>query len=123
MSTTNQRTNPIAHTATVVELPNIIEFLRENLGVRLLAVAVGVAPETVTRWSTQARTPQPDHEERLRHTYAVFQHILTVDAAPTARAWFMGMNPQLDDYSPAEAIRDGRHREVMAAARAFVQGA
>ncbi|TCW18822.1 hypothetical protein EDD19_1484 [Dietzia cinnamea] len=34
----------------------------------------------------------------------------------------MGMNPQLDDVSPAEALADGQHREVMAAARAFVAG-
>lgn len=36
------------------------------------------------------------------------------------RAWFMGMNPQLGDESPIEALREGRVRDVMAAARAFV---
>jgi hypothetical protein len=35
---------------------------------------------------------------------------------------FMGMNPQLDDVSPAEALAEGRHRQVMAAARALVSG-
>jgi hypothetical protein len=40
----------------------------------------------------------------------------------TIRAWFMGTNPQLDDESPLEAVREGRNREVLAAARAFVTG-
>ena len=30
------------------------------------------------------------------------------------------MNPQLDDENPAEVLAAGRAREVMAAARAFV---
>lgn len=38
------------------------------------------------------------------------------------RAWFVGMNPQLDDDSPAEAIHGGRLKEAMAAARAFAAG-
>lgn len=44
------------------------------------------------------------------------------DADPTIRAWFMGMNPQLDDVSPAEALAEDRFREVLAAARAFLAG-
>jgi hypothetical protein len=32
------------------------------------------------------------------------------------------MNPQLDDDSPAEVIRDGRLKEALAAAKAFVAG-
>jgi hypothetical protein len=40
----------------------------------------------------------------------------------TIRAWFIGMNPQLDDESPIEAVLSGRHKEVLAAARAFLAG-
>jgi len=40
----------------------------------------------------------------------------------TIRAWFIGMNPQLDDVSPAEAISAGKYREVIVAARAFLAG-
>ncbi len=32
------------------------------------------------------------------------------------------MNPQLDDDSPAEAIREGRLKEALAAANAFITG-
>ncbi len=34
----------------------------------------------------------------------------------------IGMNPQLDDEAPAQCIADGRMRDVMVAARAYVDG-
>lgn len=37
------------------------------------------------------------------------------------RAWWMGMKYGLDDLSPAEAIAEGRIRDVRAVARYFVQ--
>lgn len=110
-------------TTARVDFTQIAAFLRENLGTSLLALTAGVAAETVGRWVSGQRRPQPTHEQRVRDTYTIFRMICEVDAAATARAWFMGMNPQLDDLSPAEAIRDGKHREVMAAARAFIAGA
>ena len=38
------------------------------------------------------------------------------------RAWLIGLNPQLDDEAPATAIREGRFKEVLTAARAFTAG-
>jgi len=32
----------------------------------------------------------------------------------------MGMHPELDDASPAEALSNGRSREVMALARSYI---
>jgi hypothetical protein len=32
------------------------------------------------------------------------------------------MNPQLDDDSPAESIREGRLKEALSAAKAFISG-
>ncbi|MCU1419892.1 MAG: hydrolase family protein [Mycetocola sp.] len=48
------------------------------------------------------------------------QLLTTADSAAVARAWFMGMNPHLNDETPAEVLADGRTREVLAAARAFI---
>jgi hypothetical protein len=42
------------------------------------------------------------------------------EAPPTVRAWFMGMNEQLDDLTPTEAIALGREKDALVAARAFV---
>jgi hypothetical protein len=47
---------------------------------------------------------------------------LRFDSSRVVKAWFIGLNPQLDDESPAEAIREGRLKEAMNAARAFVAG-
>jgi hypothetical protein len=58
----------------------------------------------------------------LRVAYQVIQTLERKEADATIRAWFMGMNPQLDDLSPAETIREGINREVSAAARAFLAG-
>lgn len=78
-------------------------------------------PTTTTRRALGVRIPGAG-EANLRVAFQVFRLIQTVDAPQTVRAWFMGMNPQLDDVSPAEALSEGAHREVMAAARAFVAG-
>jgi hypothetical protein len=52
--------------------------------------------------------------------------IVEVDDQATAQAWFQGLNPQLDDHSPARLLREGDLDEVgsavAAAARAFVAG-
>lgn len=104
-----------------VNLHSVVTFLSEHLGNRLLALTVGVNPRTVGRWVTDPdRIPNFDTEVRLRAAYQVFQALQRVDAPVTIRAWFMGMNPQLEDRSPAEAIRDGDNRGVMAAARVFI---
>jgi len=46
------------------------------------------------------------------------------DDAGVARAWFQGLNPELDDRSPARMLRDGEldevGSEVLSAARSFV---
>ena len=48
------------------------------------------------------------------------------DSHEVAQAWFQGLNPQLDDRSPARLLREGDLDEVgpeiVAAARAFVVG-
>jgi hypothetical protein len=77
---------------------------------------------TVQRWASGDLSPSAKDEKVLRDAYQVYALLLTVEGDHTVRAWFMGMNPQLEDESPAEALAAGRNREVMAAARAFVNG-
>lgn len=52
--------------------------------------------------------------------------ITAADDNEIAQAWFQGLNPQLDDRSPARMLRDGDFNEagpaVIAAARAFLVG-
>jgi hypothetical protein len=114
-----------AHRTTVQSsIADIASFLQEALGQKLVAFMVGVEdPKTVGRWATEGRSPQnPDAERKLRDAYHVFQLLMTEESPHTVRAWFVGLNPQLDDESPATAISEGRTRDVMVAAKAFLAG-
>ncbi len=114
-----------AHAHSVkLSVRDIVIFLRDNLGTPVVALIAGVDRKTVGRWQQRDEPAgvRPESERRLRAAYQVFQLLQTVDAPPTVRAWFIGMNPQLEDESPAEALAAGKLREVMSAARAFVNG-
>jgi len=109
--------------AVSLEISEVAGFLQENLGQRVTAFLAGAAdPKGVGRWARGENRPQPAAERRLREAYAVFQLIMSVESPHTVRAWFIGLNPQLEDESPAEALAADRFREVAAAARAFVSG-
>lgn len=109
--------------AVSLDIAEIAGFLQESLGQRVTALLAGVAdPKGVGRWARGEHRPQPAIERRLREAYQVFQLVQSVESPHTVRAWFIGLNPQLGDESPAEAIAEDRFREVMAAARAFVTG-
>ncbi|MFF1659146.1 hypothetical protein [Streptomyces sp. NPDC058255] len=79
-------------------------------------------PKQVGRWTRGQNVPRFDSEFRLRTAYHVFTYISHCENRHIARAWMMGMNPQLEDDSPPEAISAERFKEVMAAARSFHQG-
>jgi hypothetical protein len=115
-----------AHRATVESsVADIAAFLQDALGQKLVAFMVGVEdPKTIGRWASEkSRAPQdPEVERKLRDAYQVFRLLLAKESPYTVRAWFVGLNPQLDDESPATAIRDGRTRDVLVAARAFLAG-
>lgn len=115
------RTSTAHRSAVTQSTQDIARFLLDNLGASLTAHIAGVDRRTISRWA-QGSPARADGEKNLRAAFQVFQLIQTVDAPHTVRAWFMGMNPQLEDISPAEALAEGLHREVMAAARAFVSG-
>ncbi|MBA2695544.1 MAG: hypothetical protein H0U62_06790 [Actinobacteria bacterium] len=104
-------------------MPQITGYLNDNLGPKLVAYLVGKSAQTVARWAdgTQA-PPQPDVERKLRGAFQIVQLLVETDSRHVVRAWFIGMNPQLEDRSPAEVVASGDLRAVMAAARAFTSG-
>ena len=65
----------------------------------------------------------PSDEPRLRLAYQAATLIAERDGPQVAQAWFQGLNPQLQDRSPARLIREGDLDEVgpavLNAARAF----
>jgi hypothetical protein len=112
-----------AHRKNVKEsLPSLVGFLVDLLGAKLTAHLAGVNVSTVSRWRTGA-TPSAETERKLRATHQIAKLILTVDADHTARAWFIGMNPQLDDEAPLDVLAEGHVKEALSAARSFVASA
>jgi hypothetical protein len=113
-----------AHRAQTEEsIGGIARFLQETYSQRLTAHIAGIEdPKQVGRWCKEQSTPRYDSEERLRTAYQVFKLIEGGENFHIARAWMIGMNPQLDDDSPLQAIADARFKDVMAAARAYLRG-
>lgn len=110
--------------ATIKPVSEIAQTLQGLLSRRLTAYIVGVKDgKTISRWATGETTDiREDSEIKLRTAYELVKLITNFDSEQVARAWMIGLNPQLDDSSPAEMIHEGRLKEVRAAARAFIVG-
>ncbi|MFN8635983.1 MAG: XRE family transcriptional regulator [Chloroflexota bacterium] len=101
-------------------LPDVAHELERVLGQRLTAAIAGVADaKAVGKWARGERAPRPDAEQHLRDAYYVMRLLLQVETPATVRAWFIGMNPELDDRSPALALGEDAAR-VLQAARTFL---
>jgi len=99
-------------------------FLQDALGQKLVAYIARVrTARTVARWVNEERTMGPGAAERIAAAFQIFRLIGEGESDHVVRAWFAGLNPLLDDESPATVIREGRYREAMAAARAFISNA
>ncbi|HZZ95627.1 MAG TPA: hypothetical protein VFE19_01335 [Jatrophihabitantaceae bacterium] len=104
-------------------IKDIAGFLLAELGRNLTAYLAGTSdPKAVTEWAKGSRTPRPDADQRLRAAYQVFHQLQTEESPHTVRQWFIGLNPQLDDQTPADVIREGQFRDVLHAARVYVSG-
>jgi hypothetical protein len=105
----------------------VVAELSEILGPKLVAYLAGVREtRAVRQWSTGEREPRAPLPERLRFALQVAWLIARHDDDAVARAWFQGLNPQLDDRSAARLLREGAldtvGPQILAAARAFVSG-
>ena len=103
-------------------VPEMATYLQDLFGQKLTAFMAGSRdPKAVGKWARGERLPHPEVEECLRAAYQVASFLMQAESRPAVRAWFLGMNPQLDDRAPAIVIRD-RPAAVMQSARAFVAG-
>lgn len=98
-----------------------IEILVQTLGKSLTASIVGRDLKTIRRWLSGQGPRRDDEKRRIWDLLQIVELLLATNSSSTVYAWFIGMNPDLDDESPADLLaEDGRARSVMAAARAFV---
>lgn len=108
--------------ATRTPIPVVTEGLQRLLTGRLVAYIAGVKDvKTVSRWASgQTGEVRVDSERRLRAAYEIMTLLQRYDGPGTVRAWFIGMNPHLEDDSPADAIHEGRLQDALGAAKSFV---
>lgn len=106
------------------DVPQLVTELRELLGAQLVAYLGGVREtRAVRQWADGEREPSTATTQRLRIAFQVAGLLAERDNARVVQAWFQGMNPQLDDVSPARLLRaedlETAGPRVLAAARSF----
>jgi hypothetical protein len=128
MAVTESRPGFAAHTQAVrATFPEVVDALRELLGPRLVAY-LGSVRETraVHQWADGSREPSDAVQQRLRVALQVAAMLTEAESPRIAQAWMQGLNPQLEDRSPARLLREGDVQEVgpavVGAARAFLVG-
>lgn len=104
-------------------LPEMAKFLDEVLTRPLLMYIVDVKdPKTIARWikGEVSAIRSLEVEKRLRAADQMVEYLLLVEDARSIPGWFLGMNPTLDDESPAEVLHDGRLSDALGAASSYV---
>jgi hypothetical protein len=104
--------------------PELVTKLRDIVGVRLVAYIGNVkSTKPVAEWAAGSRAPGATDRDRLFVAYQIAALLRERNEAVTVQSWFKGMNPALNDVSPARVLRTGEPDEVgpevMAAAKAF----
>ncbi len=66
----------------------------------------------VREWASGATDIPVPAQERLALAELVTEIVASNEGRTTARTWFVGLNPALDDTSPAAMIRAGRPEAV-----------
>lgn len=126
MSTITEATSLKAYNDSIrSSIQEIVGDLRAKLGAKLVAYLANVSEtRTVREWAEAARRPSPSAEERLRLAHRIMGLIGQSEGEAVVPTWFQGMNPQLDDRSPARVLHEDNFTEagprVLAAANAFV---
>ena len=112
--------------AMAMDTAELVTALRDLLGAKLVAYLANVKEtRAVRQWAEGTRQiASPTVLERLRVAYLAARMISERDSRRLAQSWFQGLNPFLDDWSPARRLREGDVEidgaRVIGAARQFV---
>lgn len=109
---------------TRMPMSELVRRLNAILGPTLVSTAAGSKdPKAAIRWAKSDKSRiSPQFEKNLRIAYRAMTAITEVENAHIARSWFIASNPLLNEDSPVQAIRDGRHRDVVRAFTSVVSG-
>jgi len=112
--------------AITAAFPEVVRSLVAIVGRKQTAYIASIKDaRAVDRWMENA-APQKDVEQRVRLAYHVAAMLRSTDSEGVVQAWFVGLNPELDDDVPIKLLREGSlevdGKRVLNAARAFVAG-
>jgi uncharacterized protein (DUF2384 family) len=82
-----------------------------------VADLLGVSRSRITRW-LQGEGIDVLNAERVDLLELVWSNLLRIYQPEAARAWLLGINPNLGDRRPVDLVRTGRAEELMRAIRA-----
>ncbi len=111
--------------ALQLSFPELVAKLRRLLGAQLVAYLASVRQtKAITAWSGGRQEADDNTKRRLHEAYVVARMLADVETSAVVQACFQGLNPALDDRSPARLLREGDLDEVgpqvLGAARAFL---
>jgi hypothetical protein len=112
--------------AVTASFPDVVRSLVSIIGRKQTAYIASIKDaRAIDRWTEDA-TPQKDVEQRIRLAYHVASMLGKADSDAVVQAWFLGLNPELNDAVPITLLRDGDievdGKRVLNAARAFLAG-
>lgn len=105
----------------------IVRELTEILGKKLTAYVGGVKDtRVVERWMHDGVEPYREADRRIRLAYQIAKTLSEHDSTRVVQAWFVGLNPELQDRAPVRLLKeedlDQVGPQLLNAMRAFLAG-
>jgi hypothetical protein len=125
---TQPRPDLAAHRRAVrASFSEIVAELAGILGKKLTAYIGGVKDtRVVERWIHGGVEPYRDADRRIRLAYQIAKTLHEHDSARVVQAWFIGLNPELQDRTPIRLLKEEDPEkvgpELLNAMRAFLAG-
>jgi hypothetical protein len=110
------------HDTSKLGIHEVVRRLNRHLGATLVATLSGSKdPKAPYRWAREdGNTPSESASQRLRAAHRIWTVLADAEGEHTTRAWFVGLNPLLEEDSPVMALREGHIKEVISAADMFL---
>lgn len=113
--------------AVRASFPEIVREIVEILGKKLTAYIVRVKDtRVIDRWMRAGVEPYRDAEPRVRLAYQIAKTLSEHDSPRVVQAWFLGLNPELQDRAPIRLLREEDPEkvgpELLNAMRAYLAG-
>jgi uncharacterized protein (DUF2384 family) len=93
-----------------------------SLGVPSVARILGRDPKTVARWLRAETDPRWEAHELVLSLYVVLEKLAQIVEPEAAQDWLFTPVPAFDYQRPADLLREGNYRPVLAAIDAIGEG-